>query len=95
VTGVNAGGLVLVGVNEFVANRLLESFESRPLVGLFGQTNRAVSASIRRTDPVLSCHSRAGLEGHTREVNVAWRQLPRITEHDLVGILSCPPREIV
>jgi hypothetical protein len=46
VSGVNAGCLVLIDVNKFVTDRLLQGFESRPLVGFFGETNRTVAAAI-------------------------------------------------
>ena len=60
-SGVNTGRSILVGVNEFVANRLPQGFESRPVGGLLGQANRAIATSVRRTDCVgasFGCWSR-------------------------------------
>jgi len=78
---------MLVGVDEFVANRLLHCFEPSSLKGLLGEPNRAIARTIRRAHAMLPLHTRASLEGHPAEVNMVSGERPLVTENNLVCVL--------
>jgi hypothetical protein len=87
-TWINSVGLVLIAVNEFVSDRLLHRRKARSVVGLFGESNRAVTVSIGGAHAVLSFHTGAGFEGYTIEVDERGRQRPLFTVDDGVCVPS-------
>ena len=86
---------MLVGVDKFVANRLLHCFEPGSLKGFLGEPNRAIARSIRRTHAVFSLHARARLEGYPAEVNMLSGEWPLVIENYIIRVLPRASGEVV